>query len=294
MSKRRAALDLQRLGFTDLEAHVYLSLVSGGPASGYRVAERVGKPSANVYKALQSLARKGAAVEENKLHHAVDPPTLIARLEAAFSALCREAATALRTLPHESSDPIAARLNTVEQVMAQARSMIAAATSMILIDAFPKPLELLSRDLKAAAKHVRVVVQAYAPTDLGDHRKGSTVVVGLDGAHVMAKWPGHWLNVLIDGRQSLLAYIDQDFERVHHALHVTSLPLSLLFHNGFSAEMQLRSLLSDLESKEPVKRALSRAEQLRKRIGTTSAIPGVKQVMDEVVAVSPRRLGKGK
>ncbi|MDO8629132.1 MAG: helix-turn-helix domain-containing protein, partial [Phycisphaerales bacterium] len=64
------------LGFTPLEGEVYAILVAESPATGYRVAQAIGKPVANTYKAIESLERKGAIVVddgESRLCRAVPP-----------------------------------------------------------------------------------------------------------------------------------------------------------------------------------------------------------------------------
>src|SRR5262245_33241006 len=70
------------LGFTELEAATYAYLVQHSPATGYRIAHGIGKPIANTYKAIESLARKGAVVIEqtgNRLCRAVSPEEVLER-----------------------------------------------------------------------------------------------------------------------------------------------------------------------------------------------------------------------
>jgi hypothetical protein len=275
VSAARAAEHLQRLGFTELEAQVYLCLVAKGAASGYRVAQRIDKPVANVYKALQSLARKGAVSEDAKAHAAIDPTTFLARLESTYAARCRETMSALAALPRPDAQPMASRLYEVDQVMAQARTMIARAKSIVLVDGFPRPLDELAKDLGAAAKKRRVAVQAYRRFAL----RGATVVVAKDGERLLERWRGHWLNVVVDGEEALLAYLDEALESVHHALFVTSVPLALLFHNGFASEMRLRALLGDLKDENGRSRALSRARALADVLVDARGIPGAQVLL---------------
>jgi hypothetical protein len=53
---------LSTLGFTELEAAVYTFLVESSPATAYRVAQGIGRPVANTYKAVESLQQKGAVL----------------------------------------------------------------------------------------------------------------------------------------------------------------------------------------------------------------------------------------
>jgi sugar-specific transcriptional regulator TrmB len=78
-----ALQSLVSLGFTPLEAEVYVCLVQDSPATGYRVAQAVGRPVAGIYKTIESLANKGAVVlddGESRLCRAVPPAELLARL----------------------------------------------------------------------------------------------------------------------------------------------------------------------------------------------------------------------
>ncbi len=47
--------ELVALGFTESEARVYCELLRGSPATGYRLAQALGKAPPAIYKALASL-----------------------------------------------------------------------------------------------------------------------------------------------------------------------------------------------------------------------------------------------
>ena len=55
---------LTDLGFKPVEAEVYLFLLAESPASGYRVSQALGRPAAQVYKAVEALQQKGAVIAE--------------------------------------------------------------------------------------------------------------------------------------------------------------------------------------------------------------------------------------
>jgi sugar-specific transcriptional regulator TrmB len=64
MSKKKDML--LSAGLNDLEADVYLCLLDEDLLTGYKIGKLLGKPTANVYKAIDSLARKGALMIEDK------------------------------------------------------------------------------------------------------------------------------------------------------------------------------------------------------------------------------------
>src|SRR5690349_17339697 len=115
-----AALDsLVSLGFTPLEAEVYVCLVEDSPATGYRIAQTVGRPVAGVYKTIESLANKGSVVldeGESRQCRAVPPAELLARLEREFLAEKSRAAAGLAKLKPPPDDDRVYQLRTVAQV----------------------------------------------------------------------------------------------------------------------------------------------------------------------------------
>ena len=55
---------LLNLGLNQLEAAVYSNLLVAGPGTGYAIGKRIGKQTANVYKAIESLGLALLVVEE--------------------------------------------------------------------------------------------------------------------------------------------------------------------------------------------------------------------------------------
>ncbi len=74
--------ELQKFGFTVVEAKVYAALASHGEAmTGYQIAKEAGVARPNVYPALQRLVERGAVLEqrlENAGHYAAAPFSALA------------------------------------------------------------------------------------------------------------------------------------------------------------------------------------------------------------------------
>jgi len=93
---------LTSLGMNDLDAEVYLFLLPSEPMTAYRIGQSIGRPTANVYKAVESLARRGAVVVEDgeqRTVRAVAPDDLARQLERDFRASLDRAKSALAELP---------------------------------------------------------------------------------------------------------------------------------------------------------------------------------------------------
>ena len=98
---------LVALGFTALEAEVYIYLLGASPATGYRVAQAIGKPIANTYKAIEALESKGAVIVEhsaNKLCRAIPAEELLGQLEGTAGVVEWELAEEFVVYPVPASD----------------------------------------------------------------------------------------------------------------------------------------------------------------------------------------------
>jgi sugar-specific transcriptional regulator TrmB len=247
MNAEPCVQSLVAFGFTALEAEVYVFLLQESPATGYRVAQGIGKPVANTYKAIASLQAKGAILVEegaNRLCRAVPADELLQRLERQFQENRQRAAQALATLKASPDDDRVYHLRTWEQVMERSRQMLASCEQVAVLDLFPDPLAQLRTDIaETAARGVRTLIKAYAPAQI----EGADVVVNPHGHTVLKRWPGQWLNLVTDGRESLLAFLTRDGKGVHQALWSGSAYLSWVYHSAVSCETILAAAEQSLE-----------------------------------------------
>jgi sugar-specific transcriptional regulator TrmB len=235
------------LGFTALEAEVYVFLLQESPATGYRVARGIGKPVANTYKAIASLQAKGALLVEestNRLCRAVPAEELLQRLERQFQESQRRATVALSTLKASPDDDRVYHLSTREQVDERSRQMLQRCQRVAVLDLFPGPLaELRPAIAEAAARGVRVLVKAYAPSRI----ERVKVVVHPRGRTLLSRWPGQWLNLVTDGRESLLAFLTCDGKGINQALWSDSTYLSWVYHSAIGSEAILTAVEQSLQ-----------------------------------------------
>jgi len=263
---------LSDLGFTALEAEIYAFLVREAPATGYRVAQALGKAAANVYKAIESLERKGALLvddAEARLCRPVPIGELLARLERRFQEQRARAERAVDAISTDSGDDRVYRLGSKDQVVERARAMIDSATHVVLVDVFPSLFPHVADALQsAAARGVDVAVLLYAPGDV----PGAEVTVHEIAEKVLAGWPGDQLNVVADAAGSLLALLERNGDRVLQAVWSESAYLSCLMHSMYAADLLTHTLAVQLEAGAS---ADTLARTMANRRGITSTeIPG--------------------
>jgi hypothetical protein len=286
MSLTECLESLAAIGFTELEAEVYVCLLGESPATGYRVAQLLGKPVANTYKALESLRNKGAVVAEDgesRLCRAVPAEELLSQLDRRFQEHRRRAGRALARLKGNPEDQRVYQLHTPVQVLERCRSMLAGCRSVAVLDAFPDTLEELRPDLEAAsARGVGVAVKAYRPAQVA----GVSVVVHPEGEAVLGRWPGQWLNLVVDGREHVLAFLTPDRDAVHQAVWSGSAYLSWVYHCALANEVVLGQLARLLEEGTSTRR-LRDALQHYHYLFEPEDIPGYQELLRRFGGVRP-------
>lgn len=232
-------------GFTETEARTYCELLRSGPATGYRLAQAVGKAPANVYQALSALAQKGAAIAdeaEARSYRATPPAELLAALERDFTARRSAAAESLAALHQPAADDRLYHLKSAAQVVEAARSLIAGAREIVLFDLFPAPLAELRSDLEAAAaRGVVVAGKAYGQPP----ESGAVEIVAHESGALLDRWPGQQVTVVADAAGHLVALLSPDGARVLNGVWSDSAYLACLQHSSLSAEIRLARAAPD-------------------------------------------------
>jgi sugar-specific transcriptional regulator TrmB len=266
-TKERCITELRELGLSGLEATVYLHLLRQPRSTGYRVARDLGKAAANVYAALESLRTKGAIVLEQGGSRAWRALPA-ASLERVFAERLRERTRRLADVLAEwqeggDDDAGIYHLAEPEQVYAQAQAMLARARSVAIGDLFPIPLSRLTPALEAAAaRGVPTAVQAYTPASLKDVE----VVVGPRGRAVLARWPGQWLELVVDGSEVLVALLSLDGSRVDYSMWTRSPHLAWTSQSALSGDLLATRLIGALEAGMPPRALRTLARDLQKRL----------------------------
>jgi sugar-specific transcriptional regulator TrmB len=255
------------LGLTRLEAEIYTYLLAESPATGYRVASGLGKPAANTYKAIESLAAKGAIVVDDgqsRLCRAVSPGELLGRFERAFRSHRDRALESLSEVQGSQGDDRVYQLKSPEQVFERCRLMLAEAEQIALADLFPAVLREVKPDFeRAAARGLTVDAKVYEPVDL----VGVNVSVDPSGESTLQRWPGCWLNLVTDGASHLLAFFNSDLSRVHQAVWSGSAYLSWVYHSAFGAEFALAAMTQMLSSGKSANETLQWLDKHRQSSG---------------------------
>jgi sugar-specific transcriptional regulator TrmB len=253
---------LVALGFTEIEAAAYAFLVRESPATGYRVAQGIGRTAANTYKALESLESRGAVMAEDgqtRNYRALPPEELLRGLEREFTRHRERAANLLRRAREGVSDDRVYQLRTPSQVYERCRSTIASARHVLLLDIFSEPLAGLRDAIEqAAVRGVRVAMLVYEPTEVA----GVDVVLNHQAGTVRERWSGQWVNLAADSAQQVHALMSGDGGEVLHATWSASVFLAHLYQSGLLGELSASIVRNAIKANVPRKEILRRLRRL--------------------------------
>jgi hypothetical protein len=165
---------------------------------------------------------------------AVPPRELLAQLTRRFQERRRHALRALSQRPVETGDDRVYQVRSAEQVFERCRRMLRECRQVALIDVFPRPLAELRADIERCAARGRAVgLKVYEPTDI----EGVKRFLPPDAAATLARWPGQWLNLVVDGAGHLLAFLSPKGDGVYQAVWSQSAYLSWVYHCALAAEL---------------------------------------------------------
>lgn len=257
--------ELQTLGFSNLEASIYLFLLLESPATGYKIAQALGKPVANTYKGISALQLKGAVLVEEgetRLCRAVPPDEMMGQMERDFQSRRKQVSLALAHLKSQPEDARVYTLSTWEQVMERTRQMIQSSRQVVLLSAFPQPLSEIQADLEQAVERgVGVLLKAYLPIEI----KGARIALSNESGLLLDHLPIQELSVVVDAEQYLLAMLDRNSRNVMQAIWSNSLLLSFSHYNSLYNEWELTALIRQIRAdstSETLKGSLQRAYPL--------------------------------
>ncbi len=251
MNKRDKEIELlKQLGLNSLEAEVYLHLLINKPMTAYKAGKEINKPTANVYKAIDALSKKGAVIiENNKNKHckAVNPDEFISHYEKDVISKTKAAKSFLQNIEKEYTDEKTYSINSVPLVFERFESMMKKCKVVAVIDAFPLALNQVLDSVNIAIERgVDVFVQTYDKTNI----KGADIAYTEIGETVLEYWKSQQLNLIIDGEEHMIALLNNDLTEVKQAIWSDNIYMSCILHGGRLREQTVMKIMSKINQKD--------------------------------------------
>ncbi|HOP03316.1 MAG TPA: helix-turn-helix domain-containing protein [Tenuifilaceae bacterium] len=260
------------LGLNRLETDVYLFLLTNSPTTAYGIGKGISKPTANIYKAIDSLSSKGAVVVEDnksKICKAVAPDEFIAQYQKNLLSKTEAAKELLSNLKPQPSDERSYTIDSVSLVFERFEQMMARCKTIAVVDAFPLALQRVVGAIEDASRRgVSVFVEAYSKIEI----EGADVALVPVGDKALDHWQSQQLNLVIDGEEHLISLMDNDLKKVKHAIWSNNTYMSCMLHAGFMREQTLMKIMQ-AENKPNFERKV-RAILRKQKFFYNSEIPG--------------------
>jgi sugar-specific transcriptional regulator TrmB len=265
--------NLSDLGFNFLESEVYLELLANEPMTAYRVAKNINKPTANVYKAVDSLSEKGAVLIEDNTKRkckAVPPEEFINHMEKSLLTKTKNLKEQLKDVGKIYYDELGYSIESVSLVFERFETMMNQCKKIAVIDIFPEPLQRVKHIIERAIRRgVDVHIQVYEPIDI----KGANISYTDAASESLKYWESQQLNLIIDGEQHLLTLMNNKLTSILQAKWSNNLYVSCLLLAGTIREQVIIQLMQKMH--EPDFANLARGILENQKFFFNSEIPGV-------------------
>lgn len=178
--------EMQKLGFTDYEAKIYIRLLRQYPATAYELSKVTGVPRANAYHALDSLLRKEAVqpVSEDPVRYVPVPPQIL--LEGIAGSTRQRCESLIRKLDSMSATEETQYVWTISgaaEVNERIRQMMLGAKSSVWIKAAAEALRAHEDTLKVLSERDIDILIILFGEDVGEFQYSDRVRVFLHDAN---------------------------------------------------------------------------------------------------------------
>ena len=271
--------NLLDLGFNRLESEVYIQLLTIPPATAYKVGKLINKPTANVYKAIDSLAKKGAVIMDNKktkLCKAIKPEDFFNLYEANLLQKAKKAKENLKHLNVEVIDQSSYEIKSAALVFEKVKNILHNAKEIVVVDAFPKTLTQIANLLEETGKRgVKIYIEAYEEIEIPNTQITISKTVG---SSAIQHWNSQQLNIMADGEVHLIALMDNNLKTIKQAVFSHNIYMSCMLLASSLKEQTVIQLLNIQEDKDFENKAKEILNQTKFFYNTN--IPGFKKLIN--------------
>lgn len=197
--------EMKQLGFTGVEAEIYLYLLQHSLATGYEISKGTALPRANTYQALETLVAKEriTAVSQDPVRYAAVPPAhLLRRIQEETRQRCLQLEQQLSALEQPDNKGHFWEINERSRIEARMIELINAAQHRIAASLWAEDLECLSKPLQEARNHGCTILLNL----FGEARADFATIYRHEGPEKVVG--GHVVALTIDFSEALVASLD--------------------------------------------------------------------------------------
>ncbi|MCF7918652.1 MAG: hypothetical protein K9N06_01910 [Candidatus Cloacimonetes bacterium] len=254
MNKEKLQNLLLDIGFNQVEAAVYLTLLQNPSITGYKISSLLGKSRSNVYQALKTLEQKGVILQlqgdgTNRQFRAVPIEQVLDQKEREFLTRKDMISKAFKDLGQDEEDDQIYKLNTLSQVYTEAIKMIEQAEEIIFLDACLLQLRQIETALiQAVARGIKIVLLGTGNNNSENwQERGFNVIVFQSYAppdRTYESWNFDWFCLAVDGSAFLIANFKSDSEELISALCSRNIYISGWIYSDMLYEIAFNHIVS--------------------------------------------------
>lgn len=199
---------LNKIGLTDSEAKVYLTLLKSGPISGYEASKRSGVPRSKIYNVLESLTVKGfilySEIDENFKYTAVPFVEISEKTKRETENVLNELEEELKDFDNDTELDYIWHIKKYNNIFAKCRTLINAAEEELLVQVWDEELSEIEEDLLDAEKNGIKLAVVYFSDKKAAFK--NYVNHGLKEQKI-EEFGGRWIAIVADNKEAIFGQI---------------------------------------------------------------------------------------
>lgn len=205
---------LNKIGLTDAEAKVYLTLLQNGSLSGYESSKLAGVPRSKIYNILESLIVKGFILyteyENNNKYAAVPMSEVADRVEDETEQVLSKLTEQLSIFPQKTNLDYIWHIRTNGNVFAKCRDISKKTENELLLQIWKEDLPYLIKDLQALEKKgIRMGIVVFGTTEEDEIPLKKFCRHGL-AEDKKKEMGGRWITLVSDMKEVVFGQIISD------------------------------------------------------------------------------------
>lgn len=205
---------LGKIGLTDAEAKVYMTLLQNGSLSGYETSKLSGIPRSKIYVLLETLKKKGFILyteyENNNKYAAVSITEISERLKEETADILGQLDRRLGIYPQQTNLDYIWHIQNNRNVFAKCRDIIRKTKQELLMQVWEEDLRLLLSEIQSAEeKKIKMGLVVFSDNKALDlplkryYRHGMV-------EEKKSEMGGRWITLVSDGREVVFGQILSD------------------------------------------------------------------------------------
>lgn len=160
---------LQKIGFSKLEAQIYLNLLQSSGLTGYQIAKELNISRSSVYPALESMYKKGYVMlvqGESQSYVAEDPNALLSKLKDDFYSNTNFLDTQLKNIKVGNVEERFLNISGFDQMINKTKELLRLAREEVIMNINGGISYLRDEIISLRKRGVRVIIFSFAKLDV--------------------------------------------------------------------------------------------------------------------------------